>query len=80
MNRLLKSRDYLMKCLGFVLLLGFISLGAIGGCSNNNGGGQNGTQALTEHDFGTNPGLVADPEKHLIVKFLEHPDSEGCDS
>jgi len=26
-----------MKCLGFVLLFGFISLGAIGGCSNNNG-------------------------------------------
>ncbi len=27
-----------MKSLGFVLLLGFISLGAIGGCSDNNGG------------------------------------------
>jgi len=30
-----KSQDYLMKCLGFVLLLGFISLGAIGGCNND---------------------------------------------
>jgi hypothetical protein len=77
MSRLLKSRGYFMKCLGFVLLFGFISLGAIGGCSNNNGGGQNGTTTLTEHDFGANPGLIADPEKHLIVKFLEHPDSEG---
>ena len=36
MSRLLKSRDYVMKCLGFVLLFGFISLGAIGGCNNNN--------------------------------------------
>jgi hypothetical protein len=27
-----------MKCLGFVLLFGFISLGAIGGCNNNGGG------------------------------------------
>jgi len=37
MSRLLKSRDYLMKCLGFVLLFGFISLGAIGGCNNDGG-------------------------------------------
>ncbi len=35
MDRLIKARDYLMKCLGFVLLFGFISLGAIGGCNNN---------------------------------------------
>ncbi len=31
MSRLIMSQDYLMKCLGFVLLFGFISLGAIGG-------------------------------------------------
>jgi len=37
MSRLLKSRDYLMKCLGFVLLFGFISFGAIGGCNNDDG-------------------------------------------
>jgi hypothetical protein len=30
MRRFLKSQRYLMKCLGFVLLFGFISLGAIG--------------------------------------------------
>lgn len=74
-----KSRYYLMKCLGFVLLFGFISLGAIGGCSNNNSGGQattSATTALTENDFGTDLGLVANLEKHLIVKFLEHPSSE----
>ena len=35
MSRLPESQNYLMKCLGFVLLLGFISLGAIGGCGNN---------------------------------------------
>ncbi len=76
MRRLLISQDYLMKCLGFVLLLGLISLGVIGGC-NNNGGDQDGTRALTEHDFGQDEGLRADPEKHLIVKFLEHPDHDA---
>ncbi len=75
MRRLLKSQDYLMKCLGFLLLLGVISLGAIGGC-NNNGGKGDGTGVLTEHDFGQDEGLRADPEKHLIVKFLEHPEHE----
>lgn len=35
MSRSTKSQGYLMKCLGFVLLLGFISLFAIGGCSDN---------------------------------------------
>ena len=33
----IKSRNYLKKCLGFLLILGFISLGAIGGCNNNGG-------------------------------------------
>ena len=70
-----KSRDYLMKCLVFVLLFGFIFLGAIGGC-NNNGGGQDGTRALTENDFANDTTLRANPEKHLVVKFLEHPDSK----
>ena len=77
MSRLLKSRDYLVKCLGFILLLGFISLGVIGGCGNNGG---DGTGALTENDFANDPGLTADPEKHLIVKFLEHPDSEETEN
>jgi len=70
MSRLLKSRDYLKKCLGFVLLFGFISLGAIGGC-NNNGGGQDGTQALTENDFFNDPNLSANPKKGIVVVFLE---------
>ena len=46
-----------------------------GGC-NNNGGGQDGTQALTENDFAEDPGLSANPEKGVVVTFLEHPDSE----
>ena len=33
----IKSRNYLKKCLGFLLILGFISLDAIGGCNNNGG-------------------------------------------
>jgi hypothetical protein len=50
MNRLLKSRDYLKKCLGFLLILGFISLGAIGGCNNNGGGSDS---------IGSGPGFVS---------------------
>jgi len=73
MSRLLKSRYYLMKCLGLVLLLGFISFGVIGGCYNNGGGVS--SQALTENDFANFPGLSADPEKHIIVNSLEHPDT-----
>jgi hypothetical protein len=74
MSRLLKSRDYLIKCLGLVLILGFISLGAIGGCSDNNGG-QDGTRALTENDFANDATLYANLEKHTVVHFLEHPDT-----
>jgi len=48
------------------------------GCDNDGSGGSSqDTQALTEHDFGADPSLSADPENHVIVKFLEHPDSEG---
>jgi len=34
------------------------------------------SQVLTEHDFGQDEDLRADPENHLIVKFLEHPDHD----
>jgi len=74
-----KSQNYLMKCLGFVLLFGFILLGAIGGC-NNNGGGQNSTRALTENDFANDTTLRANPEIHTIVMFLEHPNSEDTEN
>jgi len=61
MSRLLKSRDYLMKLLGLVLLLGFISFGAIGGCHNDGDQVSQVIQALTENDFSKDPGLSADP-------------------
>jgi hypothetical protein len=56
MSRLLKSRGYFMKSLGFVLLLGFISLGAIGGCNSNN---NDNPTALTENDFAEDSALRA---------------------
>ena len=35
MRRLIKSRDYLKRCLGFLLIFGFMSLGAIVGCNGD---------------------------------------------
>ncbi len=64
-----KSRDSLMNYLGFLLLFGFISLGAIGGC-NNNSGEQDGTRALTESDFVDDPSLFANPQEGVVVVFL----------
>ena len=77
----IKSRNYLKKCLGFILLLGFISLGAIGGCNNNGGGtSSQDARALTESDFANDPNLVANPQEGVVVLFLEHPDSEEPDN
>ena len=76
MSGFLKSPGYLKKCLGLILLFGFISLGAIGGCSNNNGGGQDPSQALTENDFANDPALRDNPEEGVVVDFLEPPLSE----
>lgn len=36
MRKVIGSKNYLRNGLGFLLLLGFISLGAMGGCNNNN--------------------------------------------
>jgi len=79
LSGLLKSRDYLMKCLLFVLLLGFISLGTIGGCGNN-GGEQDGTQALTENDFVKDPNLSANPEEGVVVVSLEPTEAPEADN
>ena len=38
MTRVLGSRDYLKKCLGFVYLIVLLSLGAIGGCDGSGNG------------------------------------------
>ncbi len=75
MSRLVKSQDcFIMKCMGIVLLLGFISLGAIGGCSNN--GDQGGTQTLTENDFSEDSSILADADDGIVVDFLESPAAE----
>ena len=60
-----------MKCFGFILLLGSVSFGAIGGCSG--GGGQDGSQALTENDFVEDPSLSAIAGGGVVVHFLEPP-------
>ena len=57
MNRLLKSRDYLMKCLLFVLLLGFISLGATATAQNK--------QNLANNCGYSGPRWSSDYEGHL---------------
>ncbi len=49
MSELLRSRDYLKKCLGFVLVFGFISLGAIGGCSDGDGSGEPELVVIGDH-------------------------------
>ena len=51
MSRSTKSQDYLMKCLGFVLLLGFTSLFAVGGCSNDSGSGSSGSSGSSGVDL-----------------------------
>ncbi len=59
-----------MKCLGFVLLLGFISIGAIGGCHNDGDQVFQVIQVLTENDFSKDPGLSADPTGGVVVMFM----------
>jgi Pentapeptide repeats (8 copies) len=68
-----------MKCAGFVLLLGVISLGAIGGCNNNNGE-QGGTRALTENDFSEDTSISARADRGVVVKFLEPPGGDQPES
>ena len=60
-----ESRDYLMKCLLFVLLFGFISLGAIGGCNNNGGGGGDGD-------------LISEACSICPCKYFDVPTTTGC--
>lgn len=75
MRKSIPLHNHFIKSLGFILLFAFISFGTIGGCSNDNGGG-NGDQALTENDFAEDTNLRANPAAGVIVMFLEHPDSE----
>jgi hypothetical protein len=64
MRRLIKSRNYLKKCLGFLLILGFISLGAIGGC-NNNGGDSDSTGSGP--GFGSPRGIAVATDGDFVV-------------
>jgi len=52
------------ECLGFLLILGFISLGAIGGC-NNNGGDSN--SIGSGPDFVTPHGIAVEADGSLVV-------------
>jgi len=79
MSRFLKSREHFMKCLGLVLLFGFISFGAIGGCNGDGDQVSQVIRALTENDFSKDPGLSADPTGGVVIMLLEHPDSEKPD-
>ncbi|MCH7519667.1 MAG: hypothetical protein IH964_11675 [Candidatus Dadabacteria bacterium] len=74
MSRLLKSQDYLMKSLGFVLLFGFISLGAIGGCNNDGSSSEPNLQVralivaeFTEADI-NDDGVLSDDEIQGKIK------------
>ena len=72
----IKSRNYLKRCLGFLLILGFISLGAIGGCNNSGGDsdsigsgpgfiGPRGIAVATDGDF-----VVADQGLEVVVHVV----------
>jgi len=78
MSRFQKSKDYMLKSLGFILLFGFISLGAIGGCSNS-GSSDNDAQVLTENDFSEELSISAEADEGIIVDFLEPPATEKPD-
>jgi len=63
----------------YLLFIILISFGAIGGCGNN-GGEQDGTQALTENDFAEDPNVFANPASGVVVTFVEPPDSGKPDN
>lgn len=66
-------QDLIKKSILLLLILGIISFGAVGGCNNN---GQSTVDPLTENDFIANSSLSADPERGIVVQFLESPNSE----
>jgi len=69
-----------MKNQTFISFMALLLLASVSfiGCDNDGGGvSSQDTQALTENDFAGDPFLRADPEKHLLVYFLEHPGSDN---
>lgn len=69
------KQGYIVKYVLFLSLLCIISLGLIGGCSDNNSGIK--ATALTENDFAEDSSLRADLEEGVVVTFLEAPNSEA---
>jgi len=72
-----------MKNQAFISFMALLLLASVSfvGCDNDGGGGSSqDTQALTERDFFDNAGLSANPEKGVVVDFLEPPDSEKPES
>ena len=69
MRRLIKSRDYLKRCLGFLLIFGFMSLGAIVGCNGDSSVG-----GLVVVDAGLNAVIRVDPttgDRTIISRRLD---------
>ena len=63
--------------IAFITLLFLVSVLFIGCDNNNNGSSQT---VFTEGDFVDNPPFSADPEDHIVIKFLEHPNSGDQES
>jgi len=57
----------------FGILAVIILFAAATGCDSGKGSNN---QALTENDFADDPSLRADPDKQIIVDFLEPPDAD----
>ena len=72
MRRLIKSRDYLKRCLGFLLIFGFMSLGAIVGCNSD-------SYSLVVVDAGLKAVVRVDPttgDRTIISKLIIDPNDE----
>jgi len=69
------KQAYLAKSVLFITFLWIVSLGLIGGCSDDNN--IINATALTENDFAEDSSLSANPEKGVVVTFLESPMSEA---
>ncbi len=66
--------------ISFMVLLLLTSVSFIG-CDNDGGGGSaQDARALTERDFFNNPNLLANPEKGVVVVFLEPTEAPEVDN
>ena len=63
-----------MKKKTFISFMALLLLASVSifGCNNDGGGGSSqDARALTENDFVNDPNLFANPEKGVVVVFLE---------